>query len=204
MSEITTKQEFLAELRRRLEGLPEPDVQASVDYYAEMLEDMTEGGATEAEAVASLGSAEFIAEQILLDMPLPKLVKARVKPKRRLRAWEIVLIAVGSPVWLPILLALGAVILAVYIVLWTAGVCLYAADLCLAVGGLAGVLGCIFLFATAHPALALMMLGAGLVCGGLAIFGFFGCNYTAKGILWLGKMMWRGVKACFVRKERVQ
>ena len=201
MSEITTKQEFLAELRRRLEGLPEPDVQASVDYYAEMLEDMTEGGATEAEAVASLGSAEFIAEQILLDMPLPKLVKARVKPKRKLRAWEIVLIAVGSPVWFPILLALAAVVLAVYIVLWAVAVSLYAADIGVGAGSVAGVAGAALMFVMGHPASALALLSAGFVCGGLTIFGFFGCNAAAKGIWRLGKLMWRGIKSCFIRKE---
>ena len=204
MSNIKTKQAFLAALRDRLEGIPETDLQGSLDYYTEMIDDMQEGGATEAEAVASLGAVDDIAEQILLDLSLPKLVKAKVKPKRSLRAWEIVLIAVGSPVWLPLLLALGVVVLAVYIVLWTVGVSLYLADLSLAVGALGGVAGSVLMFATARPEEALLLLGAGLVCGGLAIFGFFGCNATAKGIFWLGKMMWRGIKACLIRREKVQ
>ena len=204
MSNIKTKQAFLAALRDRLEGIPETDLQGSLDYYTEMIDDMQEGGATEAEAVASLGAVDDIAEQILLDLSLPKLVKAKAKPKRSLRAWEIVLIAVGSPVWLPLLLALGVVVLAVYIVLWTVGVSLYLADLSLAVGALGGVAGSVLMFATARPEEALLLLGAGLVCGGLAIFGFFGCNATAKGIFWLGKMMWRGIKACLIRREKVQ
>ena len=203
MSEITTKQEFLAELRRRLEGLPEPDVQASVDYYAEMLEDMTEGGATEAEALASLGSAESIAEQILLDMPLPKLVKARVKPKRRLRAWEIVLIAVGSPVWAPILLALGVVALAVYVSLWAVVISIYAVDLALGVGAVFGVGVGIGQFILAAPINGILLLAAGLVCGGLTVFLFFGCVGATKGALWLAKKMVLGVKKCFVKKEMV-
>lgn len=195
------KQEFLLALRGALSALPEADIRASVDYYAEIIDDRMEEGIPEAEAVASLGSVVAAAEQILLDMPLPKLVKARVKPKRKLRAWEIVLLAVGSPVWFPILLALAAVVLAVYIVLWAVAVSLYAADIGVGAGLAAGVAGAVLLFVMGHPASALALLSAGFVCGGLAIFGFFGCNAAAKGIWRLGKLMWRGIKSCFIRKE---
>ena len=195
------KQEFLLALRGALADLPEADIKASLDYYAEIIDDQMEEGISEADAVASLGSVVSVAEQILLDMPLPKLVKARVKPKRRLRAWEIVLIAVGSPVWFPILLALAIVVLAVYIVLWSVVISLYAADLSLAAGALAGIAGCAVLAATGHIPPALLFVGAGLACAGLAIFGFLGCNATAKGVLWLGKLIWRGIKSCFVRKK---
>ena len=88
------KYDFLLALEARLEGLPEADRQASLDFYSEMLDDLVEGGMTETEAVASLGSPEAIAEEILLEMPLPKLVKAKMK-KRRLSGLEITLLAVG-------------------------------------------------------------------------------------------------------------
>ena len=195
------KQEFLLALRGALSALPEADIRASVDYYTEIIDDRMEEGIPETEAVASLGSVVAAAEQILLDMPLPKLVKARVKPKRKLRAWEIVLIAVGSPVWFPILLSLAVVVVAVYIVLWAVAVSLYAADIGVGAGLAAGVAGAVLLFVMGHPASALALLSAGFVCGGLAIFGFFGCNAAAKGIWRLGKLMWRGIKSCFIRKE---
>ena len=195
------KYDFLLALEARLEGLPETDQQASLDYYAEILDDLTEEGLTEEEAVASLGSVDAIAEQILLDMPLSKLVKARVRPKRRLRAWTIVLIAVGSPIWFPLLLSLAVVVLAVYIVLWSVVVSLYAADLGLAAGALAGVAGCAVLFAAGNPAVALLLVGAGLVCAGLSIFGFVGCKAAAKGVWRLGKTIMRGIKACLIKKE---
>lgn len=195
------KREFLSALRDRLAGVSEHDLQGPLDYYAEIIDDLVEDGMGEEEAIASLGSAEAIAEQILLELPLPKLVKARVKPRRSLRAWEIVLIAVGSPVWLPLLLAAAIMILAVYVVLWSAVICLYAADLCLAAGFLAGTAGSVSLFATGSPDIALMFLGAGIACAGLAILGFLGCNAAAKGVLLLGKLLWRGIKSCLIRKE---
>ena len=195
------KQEYLLALRGALADLAEDDIQASLDYYAEIIDDRVEEGISETEAVASLGSVVAAAEQIRLDLPLPKLVKARVQRKRKLRAWEIVIIAVGSPVWFPILLALAVVVLAVYIVLWAVAVSLYAADLGISAGFIAGLAGGVLMFVTGHPAVALALLSAGLVCGGLAIFGFFGCNAAAKGIWRLGRLIWRGIKSCFIKRE---
>ena len=183
--------------------LPEADIKASLDYYAEIIDDQMEEGISEADAVASLGSVVSVAEQILLDMPLPKLVKARVKPKRRLRAWEIVLIAVGSPVWAPILLSLAVVALAVYVVLWSLVVSIYAVDVALAACLLGGLGGSVGLFIAGNPFSALFLVGAGLVCGGLSIFLFFGCKAATKGTVLLTRKMLIGVKKCFVRKESV-
>ncbi len=197
------KQEFLLALRGALADLSEADIKASLDYYAEIIDDQMEEGIAEADAVASLGSVIAVAEQILLDMPLPKLVKARVKPKRRLRAWEIILIAVGSPVWFPILLALGVVMLAVYIVLWSLVISIYAVDVSLAACLLGGIGGGVGLFIVGNPFSALFLLGAGLVCGGLSIFLFFGCKAATKGTVLLTKKILLGVKKCFVRKESV-
>ena len=197
------KQEFLLALRGALADLPEADIKASLDYYAEIIDDQMEEGIPEADAVASLGSVATVAEQILLDMPLSKLVKARVKPKQRLRAWEIVLIAVGFPVWFPILAALAAVALSLYVVLWSVVISLYAVDVSLAACLFGGIGGGIVLFITGNPFSALFLLGAGLVCGGLSIFLFFGCKAATKGTVLLAKQMLLGVKKCFVRKESV-
>lgn len=195
------KKEFLSALEARLAGLPEADRQSSLDFYAEMLDDLTEGGMTEQEAVASLGSVDVIAEEILMDTPLPKLIKAKMKPKHRMRAWEIVLLAVGSPVWLPILIALFAVVLSLYITLWAVVLSLYAADLAFAVSAPAGIVAAILLFVQGEAAGGLLFLGAGLVLAGLTVLWLLLCNLTAKGTWQLGKLTLRGIKACFVRKK---
>ena len=194
------KYDFLSALDERLAGLSDTDRQASLDYYSEMLDDLTESGMTEADAVASLGSVDAIAEEILMDMPLPKLVKAKMK-KRPMTGLEITLFIVGFPIWFPILISLFAVIFAVYISLWAVVVSLYAADLAIAVTAPASLLAAVILFVQGQPAGALLFLGAALVCGGLVILLFFGCNATATGMWQLGKLMLRGIKACFIRKE---
>ena len=194
------KYDFLLALEARLEGLPEADRQASLDFYSEMLDDLVEGGMTETEAVASLGSPEAIAEEILLEMPLPKLVKAKMK-KRRLSGLEITLLAVGFPIWLPIGIALLAVVFAIYISLWAVVVSLYAANAAMAACAPTGIAAAVVLFASGKPAAALLLLGAGLALAGLSILWFLLCNLTAKGMWKLGRLTLRGIKACFIRKK---
>ena len=67
-----------------------------------MIDDRMEDGISEEEAVEGIGTVDQIYEQIMSDMPLVKLVKEKVKPKRKLKAWEIVLLTLGSPVWIPL------------------------------------------------------------------------------------------------------
>ena len=194
------KYDFLLALEKRLEGLPEADRQASLDFYAEMLDDLVEGGMTEAEAVATLGSVDTIAEEILMDTPLPKLVKAKMK-KRRLSGLEITLLAVGFPIWLPILVSLLSVIFAIYVSLWAVVISLYAANVAMAACAPTGILAAVVLFASGKPTAALLFLGAGLALAGLSILWFLLCNLTAKGMWKLGKLTLRGIKACFIRKK---
>ena len=195
------KLDFLLELEERLGVLSETDRRASLDYYSEMLDDLTESGMTEAEAVASLGSVDAIAEEILMDVPLPKLVKAKMKGKRRMTGTELTLLIVGFPIWFPLLISVFAVIFSVYVSLWAVVISLYAADLSLAVSAPAALVGAILLFAAGEPASALLFLGAMLVLAGLSILLFHGCNAAAKGVVRLGKLTLRGIKACFIRKK---
>ena len=109
------KAEFLAALRERLSGLPEEDFNKSIDYYTEMIDDRVEDGMSEEEAVACLGSMDEIITQILSEVSLPKLVKEKVKPKRALAVWEIILIIISAPIWFPIVFSVVTTILSAYL-----------------------------------------------------------------------------------------
>ena len=195
------KLDFLLALDKRLDVLSETDRRASLDYYSEILDDLVEGGMTETDAVASLGSVDAIAEEILMDIPLPKLVKAKMKGKKPLSGLEITLLIVGFPIWLPILISVFAVIFAVYISLWAVVISLYATDLALAASAPASLLCAVLLFIAGQPSAALLFLGAALALAGLAILLLFGCNATAKGMWKLCRLTLRGIKACFIRKK---
>ena len=194
------KNEFLQALRQKLSGLPEADVARSLEYYSEIIDDHVEDGLSEAEAVAALGSLDDIAQQILQEIPLQKLVKERIKPRRALKAGEIVLLILGAPVWLPLLIAALAIVFTVYVVLWVVVVSLYAIDLALAAAAVGGVVALITACAVGLPVFGFICFGFGLAAAGLAILMFFGCNQVAKAMASLSKKIFLWIKSWFVKK----
>ena len=194
------REQFLSAIQSKLSSLPQEAVKQSLDFYQEMIEDRMEEGLSEEEAVAALGSAEDISAQILMDTPLPTLVKAKMKPSRTLRTWEIILLILGSPVWLPLLLAAGIIVLSLYIVLWSVIISLYAVDLGIAVGALGGLAGLLLFLLQDFPIQAILFFGAGLVCAGLAILLFLLFNQFTRGAVFLSRLPFRAIKSQFIRK----
>ena len=195
------KPEFLSGLRERLAGLPEEDIGRSMEYYSEMIDDRMEDGLSEAEAVLAMGSLDEVVAQILAETSLPKLVRARVRRRRPLlRAWEIVLLVLGSPVWLPLCIAALVIFLAIYLVIWSMVLTLYAVDFSVAVSGIAGLLGAFALVFHGRLAQGIFLFGGCLACAGLAVLMFFGFNFITKGVLVLSKKIILGIKSCFIRK----
>ena len=197
-----TKQEFLLALREKLSGLPKQDIEDSIDFYSEIIDDRIEEGCSEEDAVSDIGSVEKISSQIIADIPLSKLAKERINPKRRLRAWEIVLLALGSPIWLSLAIAAAAVILSLYVVLWSLIVSVWAVFAALAICALGGVAVGVIFAVVGNAFAGIAVIGAGLVCAGVAIFMFFGCKAATKGTVVLTKKIALGTKKCFVKKER--
>lgn len=198
------KTEFLAALKNALSGLPQQDIEERLAFYSELIDDRVEEGLSEEEAVAERGSVDSIAEQTLADIPLSRLVKERVKPKRALRAWEIVLIVLGFPLWFPLLLAAAVVVLALYIVLWALVIVLWAIEVVLWACALGGIAAAAFSFVKGNALQGMFLLGSALASAGLSILLFFGCVAASKGAVRLAKKIVRGVKSLFVRKERAK
>ena len=199
-----SKQEFLAELRKGLSGLPQSDIEERLSFYSEMIDDRMEEGISESEAVDAIGPVSDVVAQILADTPFSKLVKEKVKPKRTMKAWEIVLLILGSPIWLSLLIAAVAVILAVYIVIWSVIISVWAIETSLAGCAVGGVVAAPIMAFQGYSLTGLAMLGAGLVCAGLAVFMFFGCKASTKGILILTKKIALVIKSWFVGKEKMK
>ena len=196
-----TKAEFLAALRSRLAGLPGEDTETFLDYYGEIIDDRIEDGLSEAEAVEALGSIDAVVGGILEETPLPRLVRAKVAPRRALRIWEIVLLVLGAPVWLSLLIAAAAVLLAVYAVIWAVVAVLFAVFVSFAAGVPAGLAGAVLAAVAGGAAPALLSAAAGLVCAGLAILMFHAACLSVRGAVWLGRIILRGIKIGLVGKE---
>ena len=170
-----TKLEFLTTLAEQLSSLAGEERQKTLDFYNEMIDDRLEEGMSEEQAVASLEPAEVIAREILCDQPLPDLLRARASQaqdgSKKRSALQITFLVLGFPLWFPLLLASGIVVLSLYLVIWCLIVAIYAVVAALGVAALAAVVGGFF-FLASHPASCLFSIGAGAVCAGLCIFAF--------------------------------
>ena len=196
-----SKAEFLEGLQKGLSGLPKDDVNERLEFYGEMIDDLVEEGISEEDAVLQIGSVDEIISQIVADIPLSKLVKEKMTKNRKLKTLEILLLVLGSPIWLSLLIAAFAVIISVYVSLWAVIISFWAVFISLLGAGLCGIAGgTVFAFYNTVIT-GIAILGAGFVCVGLSIFAFFGCKAATKGFLLLTKKTVCGIKNCFIKKE---
>ena len=198
------KQEYLESIRSRISAMPADDVNRFMDYYSEMIDDRVEDGLSEEEAVADMGSPDAAVEQILEDMPLTKLVKEKIKPKHELKAWEVVLIVLGSPVWIPLLITAAVLLLTLWIVAFALLISFYAVVLSFAVAGIGGLickgLGKVGYIANS-PYTAVLMLGAALIGIGIAILFVVSVKPVTVGIFKVCKASVNGIKRMFVKEK---
>lgn len=198
------REEYLDRIRALLQNLPPEDLERSLAFYAESIADRMEDGMSEEEAVASMESPEEAANAILLEQPLPTLVKVRVKERRQLSALEILLLVLGFPLWLPLLLTALVLVFTFILLAWV--LVLVPASVCLALGGSAiAVLfaGVLSLTKIALPAL-LAAPGAALILAGLAILAGFVVVGTVRLALIVTRALVRGLKSLLIRKEDKQ
>jgi len=198
------KQEFLDKLKASLWSMPEADKQRSVDYYAEMIDDRMEDGLSEEEAVAAIGDLDEIVKQILTESPRPPATvhkeQAKQKPQRGLEPWMIVLLVLGSPLWIPLVASAVATVVSIYVSLWSVVIVLYVVAVAVGVAAVGCMIGSFFMIG--RTATLVVAWGAALLCAGLAILLFLLGNLAAKGMIELTKLCWQGAKSIFQRKEQ--
>ncbi len=198
------KQEFLESLRKGLKGLPQEDAEERIAFYSEMIDDRMEDGLSEEDATKAVGSVSEIVSQIIADTPLSKIAKERIKPKRRLSTGETVLLALGSPIWLSLIIAAFAVLFSLYVSFWAIIVSLWSvfvSFVCCSLG--LAVSGTVFI-CNGYTLIGVAVIAAGAVLSGLSIFAFYGCKAATKGILALTKKTAIWLKNCFIRKENAE
>ncbi len=195
------KSQFLTELKENLCGLPDNDIQSSLDYYSEIIDDHIEDGFTEEEAIKEIGDLQEISKSILSSTPIIKLVKQRIIAKRQMSILETVLLILGSPIWLSLLVVAFAAILSAYIAVWSLIISLWsifaslvACVLCI----VAGIVICI----SGNVFSGLVIIAAGVVSVGLAILIFYGCTASTKGMMLFSKKIIFWIKSGLLRKEK--
>lgn len=192
------KSEFLHILRSCLGQLTAEEREQNIAYYEELFSDMLEEGMSEEEAAAHLGDPEQIAREILAEQPLPLLVKSRVRPSGGWTALSITLIVLGSPVWLPLLMAAAAVILSVFVVIWALILSVLAVALAGGISAVTLVLAASFGYLNIS---GFLMLGLVLICAGLCLLTGLLAVALGRAAVRGGKWLWRQFKKLFIKRE---
>lgn len=195
------KLDFLAKLEEKLQPLPDEERAKALEYYFEIIDDRMDCGVSEDEAVRACGDIDQIAEQIIIDTPLTKLVKQKNKTRRRMQTWEILLIILGFPIWFSLAVAFFCVLLAISIVLWCVVLCVFVVGIALGASALATCIAAVVLLVQGKFMPALFLLGCAMICAGLTILFFLLGKLCGKGVAKLHKLTFRGIKRCFIRKE---
>ena len=182
------KNEFINEIRGALRGYPHNEVENSIEFYSEIIDDRVENGMTEEEAVASLGDLDMIIKNIKVDMPLKSVIKERVKENKEERIREnkhmsagmIILLILGAPLWIPLLIVAMSLFLVFFILLWVFDIVLFVVGIALAASLAGGVIGGVMSFIAGNPGTGIAWIGAGIAALGLAIFLFIAGVGMAK------------------------
>ena len=192
------KQEFLDKLRKKLKGLPAQDIEDRLNFYSEMIDDRTDEGYTEEEAVSQIGSVNEISEQILAEIPSEKIAKEKNKRKKKLGFGVIALLAIGSPIWISLMIAAFAIVFCLFASLWAVILSLWAVFGAFIGCSFGGMFTGILFICIGNGVAGLALIGTSLVCIGLTIFWFFGCKTATKVMAFLTKKTAIGIKKCFI------
>ncbi len=123
----------------------------------------------------------------------------KTAPKRSGKVWTVVLLCVGSPIWISLGAAAVAVAISLYVSMWSVIISLWAVFAALILCAVASVFhGGLFL--TQSLSLSFVLLATALVSAGLSIFAFFGCKWATVGLIKLTKLVAVWIKGLFVKK----
>ena len=179
--------EFTYALRKRLSNLPTDDIDDRILFYNEMIDDAIEEGLTEEKAIENIGSIDEIYSQILAEVPLHRIIKHKINPKRKMSGAKIAIIASTSPIWISLLAAAFAVVISLFAVLWSVAISLWSLFISFAVSSPASILLSIMNICGGNMSLGAVFIACSLLLAGLAIFTFYGCKYVTKGTAMLTK-----------------
>lgn len=193
------KQEYLDALRCALAQMPGEEKEKQIAYYDELICDMCEDGMSEEEAAARLGDPNAVAQELLAALPLSTLVKTRISSGGSLSPLVIALLVLGFPLWFPLLVSCGAVVLSLLITIWALFVSYAAVAAALLISAIALAIALPLGFVEGSP---LMAAGLLLAAAGAGILLALSLPPLARLLGRATKALGRGVKSIFIKKER--
>ena len=194
-----TKQEFLNSLEKKLYAFPKEEKEERISFYSEMIDDRMQEGKSEEEAINELGGVDKVLNDILEDTTLISIVKERVKPKRRMRPWEIIFLILGFPLWFPLLIVFILLCLIGYLLVWIGVIVCYAIEAGLGAAAIYSLVG--FFYQLFIGNFSLTYFGGFMMSVGGAFLFIFACIGVTKATIKLSKATIRHIKSWFMKKE---
>ena len=196
-----TKQEFLERLKAGLSGLPQADIEERLRFYSEMIDDRMEDGLSEEESVQQTGNPEKIAERIISETPITRIVREKVRNRRPLGVAAIILLILLFPVWFPILITILSVLFGLFIAIFAILFSLWVTDFAFALSGPGLVIGSIIYFVSGNVTRGFLALSGAFIMAGLAVLMFFACKAISKATIRLVRAMALTIRKIILGKE---
>ena len=193
-----TKNEFVFELRKRLNGISKEAIDSRIEFYSEMIDDAIEEGLSEDEAVSKIGSIDEVVNKILEETPLHSIVKEKAKKTRKPKAWEIVLLILGFPLWFPLLITGCVLALVAYLLIWVLVLVIYVVCISCVAGSIGGLVMAIINVASGNPVAGGLYIACAIAGAGLAILAYYASIYVTKLVIKLTKKSVLKIKLGFV------
>lgn len=179
------KYEFLAEVRRGLGGMKKADIDRSLEYYREMIEDRVEDGLTEEEAVAALGPVEKVIADILSgaetseseDTPTPVSSFTGEKDKKE-----------GNGLLAALLVVCRVLYVICEVCLWITAVSVMVAGISVCATAVGMLFTGIVQMVTSGFASGLVYIGGAAAGAGIGIFTIVGAVWAFRGIRALSRV----------------
>lgn len=128
------KQEYMAQLKKKLKRLPKEDFSRAVEYFEEYFADA--GAENEAEAMRDLGAPQEAADQIIREIAFDYSQEPVTSVTKGLRGlWTAFLALCAAPIALPLLFAGFVVIASAVVSVFAVLLALWLAAVCIAVSG---------------------------------------------------------------------
>lgn len=164
------KEVYLKELHRKLKKLPEEEREAALDYYNEYFDEAGEENVQL--VIKKLGSPSQVASQILADFAVKDLDNNDESAKKGISAiWFIILAILASPIALPLLISVIALIFSLVILCGSFIFTFFVLVLALSLSGIVSIIGGLSVFAQHWPT-AVFFIGSGLIASGIGILLF--------------------------------
>lgn len=197
------KRSFLDDLTNRLAHLPDQEVGKIIGYYEESINDRIEDGMTEEVSIQSLGNLDEIVSNIENEMPISSMVKDKVLKeveKSNSKGVLVALAILGSPLWLPLLLAAICLVISLLLTGWAVYASGIVAYLSLAIIAVVGVgFGFIRIF-TISMMTGLAYMGVGIISAGIMMLLFYPCIWLTRQWLKLNALPLKKIRQRLVRK----